>query len=121
MKKGYISETIGGGRIVSHGQIADLSQGFSLPDGVPFTVYIRPKFSVSTLDTVLKVKLYQEDGFSDAPVAFNDWRLSSSARLPLTQKFSKRMTCIGAAVSLSRRAYDSLNLFVRITANKGVD
>ena len=72
-KKGYITEAMNGGRIVSHGQIADLSQGFSLPDGVPFTVYIRPKFSVSTLDTVLKVKLYQEDGFSDAPVAFNDW------------------------------------------------
>lgn len=48
-------------------------------------------------------------------------RLLSSARLPLTLKFSKRMTCIGAAVNLSRRVYDSLNLFVRVTAHKGVD
>ena len=32
-KKGYISETVGGGRIVSHGQVTDLSRGFKLPDG----------------------------------------------------------------------------------------
>lgn len=28
-KKGYISEIMGSGRIVSHGQITDLSNGFS--------------------------------------------------------------------------------------------
>lgn len=72
-KKGYISEMIGGGRIVSHGQIGDLSRGFSLPNGEPFTVYVRPKFSVSTLDTVLGVRLYQEESFAPAPVVFNDW------------------------------------------------
>lgn len=32
-KKGYISEFMGGGRIVSHGKIADLSKGFKLPSG----------------------------------------------------------------------------------------
>lgn len=52
-KKGYISEFMGGGRIVSHGKIADLSKGFKLPSGNPFSVYVRPKYSVSTLDTVL--------------------------------------------------------------------
>lgn len=71
--KGYISEFVGGGRIVSHGQITDLSEGFKLPGGQLFSVYIRPKYSVSTPDTVLSVNLYQESGFSDAPVAFNDW------------------------------------------------
>lgn len=30
-KKGYISEFMNGGRIVSHGKIADLSKGFNLP------------------------------------------------------------------------------------------
>ena len=30
-KKGYISDFMGGGRVVSHGKIADLSEGFSLP------------------------------------------------------------------------------------------
>lgn len=51
-KKGYISEFMGGGRIVSHGKIADLSKGFKLPSGNPFSVYVRPKYSVSTLDTL---------------------------------------------------------------------
>lgn len=72
-KKGYISETVGGGRIVSHGQVTDLSRGFKLPDGGTFTVYVRPKYSVSTVDTVLNVRLYQEEGFSPVPVPFNDW------------------------------------------------
>ena len=73
MPKGYISEFMGGGRIVSHGQIKDLSQGFKLPNGAPFSIYIRPKYSVSTLDTVLSVRCYQDNDFSDAPVAYNDW------------------------------------------------
>ena len=55
-KKGYISEFMGGGRIVSHGKIADLSKGFKLPSGKPFSVYVRPKYSVSTPDTVLTVR-----------------------------------------------------------------
>lgn len=72
-KKGYISEFVNGGRIVSHGQITDLSQGFKLPNDAPFSVYIRPKSSVSALDTVVSVKCYQDSDFSDAPVVFNDW------------------------------------------------
>lgn len=72
-KKGYISETMNGGRIVSHGKITDLSQGFKLHKGALFSIYIRPKFSVSTLDTVISVKCYQDGDFSEAPVAFNDW------------------------------------------------
>lgn len=73
MPKGYINETTGAGRIVSHGKITDLSQGFKLKGGKMFSVYIRPKYSTSTVDTVLSVKLYQEDGFSEAPIAYNDW------------------------------------------------
>lgn len=72
-KKGYISDFMGGGRVVSHGKIADLSEGFSLPSGNPFSVYVRPKYSVSTLDTVLSVRCYQDESMSDAPVPFNDW------------------------------------------------
>lgn len=72
-KKGYISEFMSGGRIVSHGKITDLSDGFKLPGGEPFSVYIRPKYSVSTLDTVISVRCYQDDSVSEAPVVFNDW------------------------------------------------
>lgn len=42
-QKGYISEFINGGRIVSHGKVENLDNGFSLPDNMPFSVYIRPK------------------------------------------------------------------------------
>lgn len=72
-KKGYISETVGGGRIVSHGQVTDLSRGFKLPDGGTFTVYVRPKYSVSTVDTVLTVRCSQDESLTEAPVPFNDW------------------------------------------------
>lgn len=73
MSKGYISEAMNGGRIVAHGQITDLSAGFKLPKGELFTVYIRPKFNTSTLDTTLSVRCQQDKEFSDAPVVFNDW------------------------------------------------
>lgn len=73
MKKGYISEAMNGGRIVSHGKITDLSSGFKLPNGKLFSVFIRPKFSVSTVDTVLSVKCQQDSDFCEAPVVYNDW------------------------------------------------
>lgn len=43
MGKGYVSEFMSGGRIVAHGKITDLSDGFKLSNGVPFSVYVRPK------------------------------------------------------------------------------
>lgn len=73
MGKGYVSEFMSGGRIVAHGKITDLSDGFKLPNGAPFSVYVRPKFGVSTVDTVMRVKCYQDGGVSEAPVPFNDW------------------------------------------------
>lgn len=72
-KKGYISEQNEAGRILSHGKITDLTGGFSLKGGLPFSLYIRPKYSVSTLDTTLSVKCVQDEEYSEAPIAFNDW------------------------------------------------
>jgi len=72
MHKGYISEFMNGGRIVAHGQITDLSQGFKLAGGALFSVYARPRNAVG-IDTVLSVRCYQDSDFSDAPVVFNDW------------------------------------------------
>lgn len=71
-QKGYISDSLFGGRIVSHGQITDLSSGFNL-NGKLFTIYIRPKYSVSDLDTVLSVKCYQDEICKPAPIAYNEW------------------------------------------------
>lgn len=72
-KKGYISEQMTAGRVVSHGKITSLAGGFRLPDNLPFSLYIRPKFSVSTLDTTMNVRCYQDEQASEAPIAYNDW------------------------------------------------
>lgn len=72
-ERGYISEFMSGGRIVSHGKIESLAQGFKLPGDKLFSVYIRPKSAGTHVDTVLSVKCYQDKAFSDAPVALYDW------------------------------------------------
>ena len=70
MQKGYISEFMNGGRIVAHGQITDLSEGFKLAGGALFSVYARPRNAVG-VDTVLSVRCYQDEDFSDAPLVCN--------------------------------------------------
>lgn len=72
-QKGYISEFINGGRIVAHGQVKSLDKPFSLPEGIPFSIYVRPKGPVEGLDVMLNVKCWQEQVFSDAPFVLNDW------------------------------------------------
>ncbi|MDR0864953.1 MAG: hypothetical protein LBO74_08480 [Candidatus Symbiothrix sp.] len=72
-QKGYISEFMAGGRIVSHGKISDLTNGFSLPGNVPFSIYVKPKFVVSDIDAFLNVKCYQDENASEAPIVLNDW------------------------------------------------
>lgn len=72
-QKGYISEFMNGGRIVSHGKITDLSNGFKLPSEVPFSVYMRPKNGNIDIDAVLSVKCYQDEKFSDAPIVSYEW------------------------------------------------
>ena len=71
-QKGYISEYMNGGRIVSHGKITDLSGGFRL-GGQLFTLYPRPKEGQEATDVTLSVRCYQDEGFSEAPFACNDW------------------------------------------------
>ena len=43
-RQGYISEFMNGGRILSHGKIESLANGFSLPNDALFSLYIRPKY-----------------------------------------------------------------------------
>ena len=70
----YVSPEMSAGRIVSKGKICDLSKGFRLKEGKPFSVYVRPK-TLSTLerDVMLNCKLYAEDEFSDVPVTLFSW------------------------------------------------
>lgn len=72
-QKGFISEFINGGRIVSHGKISDLTNGFMLPSGTPFSIYVRPKGTTTDIDMTLSVRCYQDESASEAPVALNDW------------------------------------------------
>ncbi len=72
-KKGYISEFVNGGRIVSHGKIESLENGFKICDGVPFSIYVRPKNATSSIDVLINLKCYQDEEASNVPVPLNDW------------------------------------------------
>lgn len=100
-QKGYISEFMSGGRINSCGKITDLSNGFKLPGGVPFSIYIRPKYSVSTVDTLLSARCYQDDGFKEIPVPYNDWTpLAISEIAPDTQILETNDIYWGCGISV---------------------
>lgn len=77
-RQGYISEFMNGGRILSHGKIESLANGFSLPNDALFSLYIRPKYSSSSVDAVLSVKLlsgrrvFRRPGSSQRLVADGD-------------------------------------------------
>lgn len=70
----FVSPEMSVSRIVAKGKVGDLSNGFSLKGGKPFTVYIRPK-TLSTLerDVLLNCKLYAESEFSEVPVPLFCW------------------------------------------------
>ncbi len=70
---GYISEFMSGGRILSHGKITSLTGGFKLPGEQPFTIYVRPKTTVSGSDILISVKCYSEELTSEAPFPYGDW------------------------------------------------
>lgn len=72
-KKGYISESNEAERLLSHGKIESLAGGFRLKGDLPFSLYVRPKFEVSTLDTTLQVRCTQDRDYAEAPFLYNDW------------------------------------------------
>lgn len=120
-QKGYISEFMNGGRIVSHGKIDDLSNGFKLPGDVPFSVYVRPKFSTSTLDTVLAVRCSQDEKPSEAPVPFNDWTPMAIVELaPDTEVLATNDIYWGSGCYVEAR-YDCVAFPVAVEAHTCVD
>lgn len=44
-------------RLIAKGTITDLSKGFSLKGGVPFSVYVRSKENTMLSDTLLECRL----------------------------------------------------------------
>lgn len=59
-------------RILSKGQVTDLTDGFSL-GGVPFSVFVRPKDASMETNTLLKCKLICDKEAGDFPVPLGDW------------------------------------------------
>lgn len=59
-------------RILTHGQITSLTNGFNL-NGLPFSIYVRPKSTVTATDMVVNAKCITDSEASALPVPFNDW------------------------------------------------
>ena len=59
-------------RILSKGQITNISEGFSL-GGVPFTVFLRPKNASMDTNTLIKCKLFCDKEYGDFQVPIGDW------------------------------------------------
>jgi hypothetical protein len=59
-------------RILSKGQITDLSKGFGL-NGIPFSIYVRKKTVSLETDLLVGCQLICDDRFSEIPVPVGDW------------------------------------------------
>ena len=67
-------------RILSHGQITDLSQGYKAD--YPFSIYLRPKEGVEYQDDVLvRCRCMCDREMSDLPVAVGDWTTAAIVEL----------------------------------------
>lgn len=60
-------------RLIAKGSITDLSKGFALKGGVPFSVYVRSKENTMLNDTLLDCRLIGDKGASPFPVPVGDW------------------------------------------------
>ncbi len=58
-------------RILSKGQITDLSKGFNL-GGVPFSVFVRPKKAIMETNILLDCKLICDQQSGAFPVPLGD-------------------------------------------------
>lgn len=74
MVKGNVTNEMAAGRILSHGKIADLTSGFSLPNLIPFSVFIVPTGVGIEHGTVLvNCALYQDNESSVLPINSGNW------------------------------------------------
>ena len=68
-----MNDSLYSSRILSHGKITDLTGGFSLPDNLPFSVYVRKKANTLDTDVIMKCRCILDSEESDLPVPLNDW------------------------------------------------
>ena len=69
---GHVTETLHAGRILSKGEITSLSQEFSLPQNVPFSLFLPRTASTASIE-VINCKLYQETAPGPCPVNVGGW------------------------------------------------
>ncbi len=60
-------------RVLSHGKLTDLSEGFKLDGSVSFSVYVRPKETTLNNDVVLNCKCLCDTSVSALPVPLYNW------------------------------------------------
>lgn len=60
-------------RVLSHGKIEDLSNGFKLPRQASFSVYVRPKEDTLANDILIECKCICDSGISALPVPLYNW------------------------------------------------
>lgn len=68
-------------RILSKGKISDLSNGFKVNDGKPFSIYVRPKEASSDIDLLVRCKCIADREMSEVPIPLNDWTPLALLRL----------------------------------------
>lgn len=69
----FQNDTMSANRILAHGIIEHLENGFKLPNGIPFSIYIRPKEKTDENDVIIVCKCYRDDYFQEAPVNIGGW------------------------------------------------
>lgn len=67
-------------RILSHGKVSDLSDGFSL-GGSPFSIFVRAKALTMELNITVNCKLICDRTASDLPVPIGDWTPAAIAEI----------------------------------------
>jgi hypothetical protein len=72
MSDKYVSIPMSTGRVLSHGEITDLSEAFSLSGGVPFSVFVKP---ITGTDDIVEItcKCYLDSTASALPVVAGKW------------------------------------------------
>lgn len=120
-QKGYISEFMNGGRIVSHGKINDLSNGFKLPGDVPFSFMsdrnpAHRRLTRSCPCGALRTSSYRKH--PSCSTTGRRWLLWNS---PPIRKSLRRTTSIGEADVTWRVRYDCITVPLPVEAHTGVD
>lgn len=61
-------------KILSHGQVTDLSSGFSLGGGKGgFSIFLKPKQATMLLNITVNCRCVNDSSFSVLPCPLNDW------------------------------------------------